>query len=126
MEKVIELKRIYDPVEQTDGIRVLVDRLWPRGVSKDAAQIDLWLKEIAPSHELRKWFHHDVEKYEEFKERYVQELEQDEEKNEKVKELVHMLRTEKVTLLYGAKDKEHNQAVVLKDVILKERMHLKA
>ncbi|MCH1624251.1 DUF488 domain-containing protein [Fredinandcohnia quinoae] len=125
MEGEIELKRIYDLVDDTDGIRILVDRLWPRGISKEAAQIDYWLKEIAPSNELRKWFHHEVGKYEEFKEKYLEELTTDEDKKERVKELVQILRKGKVTFLYGAKDNKYNQAVILKEFILNESTRCK-
>lgn len=108
---MIKLKRIYEKAEANDGYRILVDRLWPRGVSKEKAHLDLWLKEVGPSDELRKWFNHEIEKWEEFEEKYKKELKSN---PEPVKKLQGILKKEKtVTLLYGAKDTEHNQAVVL-------------
>ncbi|BCB96853.1 hypothetical protein JZK55_17750 [Dissulfurispira thermophila] len=113
---MLKLKRIYDPPSKGDGKRILVDRLWPRGVKKEEARIDEWLKDIAPSDELRKWFSHDPSKWEEFKRRYKAELKDQ-------GELIERLRAEAkrgtVTLLYAAKDKEHNNAVVLKEVVEK-------
>jgi uncharacterized protein YeaO (DUF488 family) len=111
---MIKIKRIYDPSTADDGRRVLVDRLWPRGLSKDDAHLDEWLKEIAPSDELRKWFGHDPARWEEFRRRYREEL--------KVHgDLLGRLRGEAkkgtVTLLFAAKDEEHNNAVVLKEVL---------
>ncbi len=112
---MITLKRIYEPYRKDDGYRVLVDRLWPRGVSKEKAHLDLWLKEIAPSNTLRKWFGHDPEKWEEFKKRYKKELE---DKKEFINQLKLLKKKHKtVTLLYGAKDKEHNEAAVLADLL---------
>ncbi len=113
---MILLKRIYLPADKKDGFRVLVDRLWPRGVSKEEAKLDLWLKEISPSDELRKWFGHDPEKWEEFQKRYFAELK---EKKEELVELSEHIKKETVTLLYGAKDEEHNNAVVLKSYLEK-------
>jgi uncharacterized protein YeaO (DUF488 family) len=111
---MITIKRIYDPPGRGDGKRVLVDRLWPRGLSKDTAHVDEWLKELAPSNELRTWFGHDPGKWDEFRTRYIQELENH-------KDLVERLHAEAeketVTLLYAAKDTEHNNAVVLKELI---------
>lgn len=108
---MITLKRIYDPVNENDEYRILIDRLWPRGVSKERAKLDLWMKEIAPSDALRKWFNHDPAKWEEFQLRYCEELL---EKNDLIAELKRIEKENKnVTLLYSAKDKEHNQAVVL-------------
>lgn len=114
----IAIKRIYDDASDSadndDGYRVLVDRLWPRGISKVKARLDLWLKEIGPSTELRKWFGHDPERFEEFRARYLQELDG----NPAVGELLDICRAhDAVTLLYGAKDPEHNQAVVLRDYL---------
>jgi uncharacterized protein YeaO (DUF488 family) len=108
------IKRVYaDPVPD-DGFRVLVDRLWPRGLSKDRAKVDLWLKEVAPSTELRTWFHHDRGLFDEFVLRYRAELEQ----NPAVGELREILAEHPVvTLLYGAKDDQDNQAVVLRDYL---------
>jgi uncharacterized protein YeaO (DUF488 family) len=107
----ITIKRVYEPRAKSDGARVLVDRLWPRGVSKSAAQIDLWLKEIAPSDALRKWFGHEPSKWNEFRKRYFGELEK---RPEAVAQLRHFVSKGKVTLVYGAKDKRHNNAVALK------------
>ncbi|MDR4887930.1 DUF488 domain-containing protein [Fredinandcohnia sp. QZ13] len=111
------LKRIYEPASEEDGKRILVDRIWPRGISKDKAQLDLWMKEIAPSTELRKEFNHKPERFEEFKEQYIKELQEDDEKRLAIVELLRMIEKEKVTLLFGAKDEVHNQAVVLKEVL---------
>ena len=112
---MINLKRIYEDFEESDGFRILIDRLWPRGLSKENAKIDLWLKEIAPSESLRKWFGHDPVKWEEFKEKYIAELKSRQEQIEEVKALA---KTHKViTLLYAAKDENHNNAVVLKEVL---------
>jgi uncharacterized protein YeaO (DUF488 family) len=110
----IRLKRAYEPVEATDGSRILVDRLWPRGISKKSAHIDLWLKEIAPSTQLRKWFGHDPAKWTEFRKRYFQELRGSSEPLEK---LLKQIGHGTVTLVYGAKDEKHNDAVVLKDFL---------
>ena len=106
----IRLKRAYEIPEQGDGFRILVDRLWPRGVSKGSARIDLWLKDIAPSTSLRKWFGHEPLKWLEFKTRYFAELDNNPQSVEQL--LVHV-RRDTVTLVYGAKDKEHNDAVAL-------------
>jgi uncharacterized protein YeaO (DUF488 family) len=108
---MIKVKRIYDSSHEQDGYRVLVDRVWPRGVSKEKANLDLWLKEIAPSEELRKWFNHDQEKWEEFKKRYREELAGKQELLDQLRGLENQHK--KVTLLYGAKDEEHNQAIIL-------------
>jgi uncharacterized protein YeaO (DUF488 family) len=117
---VIKLKRAYEPPESDDGFRVLVDRLWPRGVSKSSARIDLWLKEIAPSAALRKWFGHDPAKWNKFRVRYFQELQK---KGETVEQLVEHVRHGTVTLVYGARDQEHNDAVALKEFLESERAH---
>ncbi|MFL5789004.1 MAG: DUF488 domain-containing protein [Flavisolibacter sp.] len=110
----VKLKRVYEKRAKEDGLRILVDRLWPRGLTKEKADIDLWLKDIAPSTELRKWFHHDPEKWEEFKKRYRFELK---DKKEKIKLLKKELKDATVTLVYGAKDEEHNEAIVIKEVL---------
>lgn len=112
----IRLRRIYDPPEQDEGTRVLVDRVWPRGISKDEAGLDHWFKELAPSTELRKWFGHDPKLWAAFKQKYRKELE-DDDKREKLEELAGMAASGTVTLLFGAKDTEHNQAVVLREVV---------
>lgn len=113
----IETKRIYEQGSSDDGLRILVDRIWPRGVSKEEANLDYWAKEIAPSPELRKWFGHDPDKYEAFAEKYKEELKS----GKQLEELEHvktMIRSNgKATLLYGAKDEMHNQAKVLKAVL---------
>lgn len=108
------IKRIYDPPTPADGFRVLVDRVWPRGVLKDGAAIDLWAKEIAPSAELRKWFGHDPAKWEGFRARYRAELAA---RSDALGDLLARCGDGTVTLLYGARDREHNQAVVLKEVL---------
>jgi uncharacterized protein YeaO (DUF488 family) len=110
MNMNMKLKRVYEHPDTGDGTRVLVDRLWPRGLTKEKARVDLWLKEIAPSAELRKWFAHDPAKWTEFKQRYRAELK---DKTAQVGELRAVLKKGPVTLLYGAKDEEHNDAVVL-------------
>jgi len=110
----IKTKRIYEEAGEDDGARILVDRLWPRGLTKEKANIDLWMKEIAPSDELRKWFNHEQAKWEEFKERYFKELH---DKQEAVSRIREKTKKGTTTLLYGAKDKEHNQAVALKEFL---------
>ena len=108
-------KRVYEPWSEDDGFRVLVDRLWPRGIAKDKGRIDLWYKEIAPSHELRRWFHHETANWPEFQRRYRLELEA---MPETVAAFSALLAgKEKVTLLYGAKDEAHNQAVELRSFL---------
>jgi len=115
----IQLKRIYESANKNDGIRVLVDRIWPRGVSKDKAKLDYWLKGIGPSTKLRKDFNHDPEKFADFKEKYKQELKNGEQK-EQLNQLKDIVKSNsKVTLLYGAKDEQHNQAVILKELLEK-------
>jgi uncharacterized protein YeaO (DUF488 family) len=106
----IAVKRIYEAPDKADGQRVLVDRIWPRGVSKEHAALALWLKEIAPSDDLRKWFGHKPERWAEFRERYGAELDENE---EAVAHLHSLLSKGKVTLLYGAHDEAHNNAVAL-------------
>jgi len=108
----IWLKRAYEDPGPQDGTRILVDRLWPRGVSKDEANIDLWLKEIAPSDKLRKWFGHDPGKWETFKKRYYRELEDPD--NEATAKLADMVRQGRITLVFSAKDERLNNAVALK------------
>ena len=113
----IALKRVYDEPAEEDGKRVLVDRLWPRGLSKERARVDVWLKEVAPSSELRKWFGHEPEKFAEFRRRYQTELDTWNAQT-KLAELRDMARREHVTLLFAAHDAEHNNAVVLRDLLL--------
>lgn len=112
--KRVKIKRVYDPPAASDGYRVLVDRLWPRGLTKEAAAVDLWLRDVAPSTELRKWFHHEAQKWSEFRERYEKELRAN---PDAVARLRDVVRTHAVTLVYGAKDEEHNQAAVLRDFL---------
>ena len=107
-------KRIYKEYSKDDGYRVLVDRLWPRGVSKKEARLDEWFKEIAPSTELRNWFDHDPNKFEEFTSRYKVELS---DREQEVEHLLKIVEEQPVTLLYAAKDKKHNHALVLKDIL---------
>lgn len=109
-----EIKRVYEEPRNADGMRILVDRLWPRGLSKERARVDLWLKDIAPSTELRKWFSHDPNKWSEFQTRYRQELKS---KADLVAILKEKAAKGPVTLLFGAKDKEHNEAVVLQSLL---------
>lgn len=110
------MKRIYDK-DLPAGYRVLVDRLWPRGMSKIRADLDLWAKEIAPSAELRKWFGHDPEKYLEFKNKYLDEINNNPYTKEFLKSLKEALQTQDVLILYSAKDEEHNDAVVLMEYL---------
>jgi uncharacterized protein YeaO (DUF488 family) len=108
---MFKIKRAYQDPEDEDGYRILVDRLWPRGVSKDKAKFDLWMKEIAPSNELRKWFGHEHGKWVEFKNKYIAELS---EKQELIKQLFDLEKINKiVTMIYAAKDEKQNNAVVL-------------
>jgi uncharacterized protein YeaO (DUF488 family) len=108
----IRLKRAYEPPAADDGTRILVERLWPRGVSKDAARIDLWVKDLAPSPELRKWYSHDVERWAEFRKRYLAELDAN---AEAVHDLKQRTSEGPVTFVYAAKDEEHNSALILKE-----------
>jgi uncharacterized protein YeaO (DUF488 family) len=112
----LRLKRVYDPPTKADGRRVLVDRVWPRGLTKEKARIDDWPKEIAPSTQLRKWFGHDPARWKEFKKRYAAELKA---QHEHVEQLAQKARKRTVTLLFGAKGIEHNNAVALKEHIEK-------
>jgi uncharacterized protein YeaO (DUF488 family) len=109
------LKRAYEPPAKSDGTRILIDRLWPRGVTKEEAAIDHWLQDIAPSTELRRWFGHDVNLWTEFQRRYTAELKHH---GEQLDELLRMARKGPVTLVFGARDEEHNDAAVLKHVLL--------
>ena len=110
----VKVKRVYDDPSAEDGLRILVDRLWPRGLKKEAAKLDEWLKEIAPSNELRKWFGHDPDRWEEFKARYFHELDQQSEAIHKLKEKAS---SENVTLLFAAHDETYNNAVALKEYL---------
>ena len=113
----IQIKRIYEDASKSDGFRVLVDRIWPRGVSKEDSQLDEWLKEIAPSTELRKWFNHKEERFSEFSKKYKVELRNH---SDLIEELLKKARKQRLTLLYGAKDEKYNQAVVLKSFLEKQ------
>lgn len=113
---MVRLKRAYEPVEPDDGRRVLVERLWPRGLRKDQAHFDDWLKDIAPSDSLRKWFHHDPNRWDEFEQRYARELESHA-ASAALDDLVRRAVSETVTLIYSAHDEEHNNAVALKTMI---------
>lgn len=112
---MIKSKRTYDAASDDDGYRILIDRLWPRGLSKEKAHIDLWLKDIAPSTELRKWYDHDVDKWSEFEKRYKDELKSKSELIDQIKELEKEHKT--ITLLYSAKDTEHANANVLIEIL---------
>jgi len=114
----LRLKRAYEPASPDDGVRILVDRLWPRGLSKAAAALNEWMKEIAPSTELRQWFGHDPARWPEFQRRYKAELHQHAQELDHIRSLAE---THTVTLIYSAHDEAHNDAIVLKDVLLKER-----
>ena len=111
---MFEIKRVYEKPAKNDGTRVLIDRLWPRGLKKEEADIDYWMKEIAPSDMLRKWFAHKEERWQEFKSRYLKELK---EKNELLEQLMDLGKNKKVTLLYAAKDEERNNAQVLLEIL---------
>jgi uncharacterized protein YeaO (DUF488 family) len=109
----VQIKRVYEPPADDDGYRVLVDRIWPRGVSKSRARVDEWVKEVAPSTQLRTWFGHDPAKYDEFRARYFAELHG----NQELKRLRELAADRVVTLVYSAHDEQHNQAVVLRDAL---------
>lgn len=114
---MITIKRVYEGKSSDDGYRVLVDRLWPRGLSKEKAAIDLWMKEIGPSNELRKWFDHDPAKWDEFRSKYKKELTGKKGLLTELKKLESQRK--KLTLLYGARDEAHNQAVVISEELKK-------
>lgn len=116
---VLRLKRAYEPALRLDGYRILVDRLWPRGLSKAKAAIDEWMKDIAPSAELRRWFGHDAERWREFRRRYERELRT---REDLVREIAALAERRRVTLVYSARDEAHNDAVVLAAVV---RAHMK-
>jgi uncharacterized protein YeaO (DUF488 family) len=111
---MIQTERIYEDAGPDDGYRVLVDRLWPRGVSKQRAALDEWARELAPSDELRRWFNHQPERYPEFRKRYREELRA---QSDQLQRLRERAKHENVTLLYGARDREHNEAAVLAEVL---------
>ena len=110
----IKMKRVYEPPAASDGSRVLVDRLWPRGLTKEKAHVDLWLKEIAPGTELRQWFRHDPEKWKRFRGRYETELRHN---AQPVEMLTKKAREGTITLMYAARDEKHNEALVLKQFL---------
>ncbi|MBN2565812.1 MAG: DUF488 family protein [Candidatus Eisenbacteria bacterium] len=112
----IQLKRIYEAPSPDDGIRILVDRLWPRGLSKADAKLDDWLRSAAPSNELRKWFHADRSQWGEFRRRYLSELKVH---SEDLRQLSELSKRKRITLLYSSKDEERNNAVVLREYLLK-------
>jgi len=112
----VRIKRVYFEPAEEDGERILVDRLWPRGLTKEKASVDLWLKEIAPSNELRKWFGHDPTRWPEFKRKYIEELKAS---SEPLEQLRQEATQGTITLLYAARDEEHNEAVVLEELLQK-------
>lgn len=112
----VRLKRVYEPPGPEDGVRILVDRLWPRGLSKEKAAVDHWMKDIAPSAELRKWFGHDPARWPEFRRRYMEELRG---QTALLNQILELAAKGTVTLLFGAHDQEHNDAVVLREVLVK-------
>jgi len=114
---MIHVKRVYDPPDAKDGARFLVERLWPRGIKKEALQMQDWLKDVAPSGELRRWFSHDPAKWREFQRRYFKELDGN---REAWQPLLQAVRRRNVTLLYSARDTEHNNAVALKEYLEKQ------
>jgi uncharacterized protein YeaO (DUF488 family) len=116
----VRLKRAYDPAAATDGSRVLIDRIWPRGVSREQAHLDEWARELAPSGELRRWFSHDPDRFAEFRRRYRAELAAQE---AKLRELRRRARQGTLTLVYAARDTEHNDAVVLAELLRRGRKH---
>lgn len=111
----VRIKRIYEKPAASDGTRVLVDRLWPRGVRKDEAALAHWFRDVAPSPELRRWFNHDVARWDAFRRRYTEELEA---KGAQLEELRRLAQAGRLTLLFAARDEEHNDAVVLRDALL--------
>jgi uncharacterized protein YeaO (DUF488 family) len=113
---MIKLKRAYEKPARDDGERILVERLWPRGLTKQRARIDLWLKDVAPSTELRRWFGHDPDKWDEFRRRYQKELKR---KDDLIKLLKRKAKAGTITLVYAARDEERNGALVLKDLLQK-------
>lgn len=116
MKSKVRIKRVYEKPEKSDGCRILVDRLWPRGLSREKARVDVWLRGIAPGDELRKWFNHDPAKWTEFQRRYKQELAANKEAVAELRALIHSEPV--ITLLYSASDENHNNAVALKNLWL--------
>lgn len=121
IKQYLQIKRVYESPSPDDGFRVLIDRLWPRGVSKEHANIDLWMKDIAPNPELRKWFAHNPLNFPLFREEYIKELQEDPVHQEQVEILQQKLTENLVTLLYAAKDEKHNHAVVLYEFLLDKK-----
>lgn len=117
----IRIKRIYEPPESSDGYRLLVDRLWPRGISKTRALLDSWMKDVGPSSELRQWFGHDVRRWEEFKRRYHVELEANQ---ALVDQMLSIASERPLTLLYSARDRDHNQAVALAEHLILQHFRM--
>lgn len=117
--KSIKIKRVYEDKSKNDGYRVFIDRLWPRGVSKEDAHFDEWLKDLAPSTDLRKWFDHTPDRFDEFRKRYKKELEDHKEELDKLR---NKAKTQKITLLFAAKDTAMNNAVVVKEVLEAEQL----
>ena len=115
---MLKIRRVYDPPSKADGRRVLVDRLWPRGMKKEAARVDEWMRDISPSDGLRKWFSHDPSKWKDFRIKFRKELKS---KHDLVEKLRNYSRQGTVTLLFSAKDEEHNNAVVIKEVVEGDR-----
>ncbi|MGB3740844.1 MAG: DUF488 domain-containing protein [Castellaniella sp.] len=122
MTNRVQIKRAYDAPANSDGYRVLVDRLWPRGISKQTLHHDQWCKDLAPSTDLRKWFDHKPERWEKFHEDYLAEL-ATEQATKQIDEILAATKSGKITLLYGAKDTEHNQAVVLAELMNRRDQH---
>ncbi|GAB3550938.1 DUF488 domain-containing protein [Noviherbaspirillum agri] len=120
MAATIKVKRAYEAASEADGVRILVDRIWPRGISKDELRLDYWAKDVAPSNELRKWYGHEPQKWEEFRERYFAELRAN---SEGVRALIDRLGSGTATLLYGSKEHEINNAVALRDFLRLELRH---
>lgn len=114
MSSRVWLRRAYEPPTRNDGYRILVDRLWPRGVSKDDLELDEWCRDIAPSDDLRKWFGHDASRWDEFRERYRSEID---EQRDLLDTIVEHTKQGRITLVFGARDEEHNNAVVLRELI---------
>ncbi|MGH3019706.1 MAG: DUF488 domain-containing protein [Gaiellaceae bacterium] len=114
----LRLKRAYEPAVAADGERILIDRIWPRGITRADARLDEWARELAPSTELRRWFGHDPTRFEEFRRRYIEELAP---QQEKLRELRRRARKETLTLVYAARDTEHNDAVVLAEILRRGR-----
>ncbi len=121
MKKELKMKRVYEEAERDDGYRILVDRIWPRGVAKEKAAIDEWYKEITPSTKIRKAFDHKPERFDTFKQEYIAELDQNKETDAFIKKVSQQLSKETVTFVYAAKDEEHNHVVILIDYV-KEKM----